>query len=353
MENPKQIKDFKTKLLSSGLPLEFQVARILVSNGFDITPDFKYSRSNYSVSQSHEDKYAEKDFSVDIDADFSPFNVKRPGYNERLNLLVECKYRHPGVSWLFFQDPNKPDETSLRHFVLRFFDKFSPYELDIKHIKHIFDFEEKIKSVYKGVDVCMCQGHNEEATDNQILRGLSQLQYALPRLITIMLSDEMDSQILWHKSIEEDVKEIAPFFICPILVTNAEIFVAKKRVSIKDINSSNKLEDIATKVPYVDVFYGYGPEFENHCKKEFEPLRNILNNKKFVTLNNMFVNAKGYEGLGWTPHNFLKALIEAKENPLRIFFTKFIVCSENKLPKLICEIKKEVNFCYKTMKRRF
>lgn len=47
----------------------------------------------------------EKDFSVDLLATFYVTN-KSDEIQAVLELLVECKYRHPSNKWLFFADPN-------------------------------------------------------------------------------------------------------------------------------------------------------------------------------------------------------------------------------------------------------
>ncbi len=84
--------EMEKQLVSSSLPLEFEAAKILVSKGFSTSADFAYARSDSGFI---------KDFSVDLHATgYIPFSNP----NEvvaTLQLLVECKQRHPNISWLF------------------------------------------------------------------------------------------------------------------------------------------------------------------------------------------------------------------------------------------------------------
>jgi len=75
-------KKWKSSLVSSSLPLEHEVARILVAKGFSVEADYTYAR---------DDAGRLKDFPVDINATgYSPFNDPNQ-VDGMLELLVECK----------------------------------------------------------------------------------------------------------------------------------------------------------------------------------------------------------------------------------------------------------------------
>lgn len=60
---------WKSKLLSSSVPMEHEIARTLVDAGFSVQADYSYARVDTT------DSAAVKDFSVDILARaFSPFD---------------------------------------------------------------------------------------------------------------------------------------------------------------------------------------------------------------------------------------------------------------------------------------
>ena len=94
--------------------------------------------------------------------------------------------------------------------------------------------------------------------------GLSQLQYALPRLVT--------QYIEWNLGMlpEENV----PFFFCPILLTTSEILVAADGLTMNDVEHADTLADFASPVPYVVV---YADETRNSRDIERRHVRHFLN----------------------------------------------------------------------------
>lgn len=79
----------------SGLPLEHLVSEKLEAQEFYICGEYRYTMPGAKESPT--------EFSVDLHA----FLFLRDSPNShwgKLNLLVECKYHHPGVRWIFAQD---------------------------------------------------------------------------------------------------------------------------------------------------------------------------------------------------------------------------------------------------------
>jgi hypothetical protein len=116
-------KDWQDHLQSSGLPLEYEVAKILVSKGFPVIADYKYGRDNESGQP--------RDFSIDILArGYPPFSDPNI-FDGSLELLVECKHRQEGTKWVFLPDVNGPH---LSHIYLRctphVYDDLSHYVVD-------------------------------------------------------------------------------------------------------------------------------------------------------------------------------------------------------------------------------
>jgi hypothetical protein len=59
---------WKSKLISSSLPLEFEVAKFLVSQGFSVSADYTYARDDSGIV---------KDFSVGLQATaYLPFLIR-------------------------------------------------------------------------------------------------------------------------------------------------------------------------------------------------------------------------------------------------------------------------------------
>ena len=151
-------------LLSSGVPMEFEVAKILVKHGFSIETDYSYRRQDAATTS---------DFAVDLHASASlPFENPNE-ITGILELLVECKHRHRNNKWLFFPDSNDGDfsPVTLGH-TLRVVDDFSPVILS-KQYSTVFD--ENSVFCLKGVEIDLNHGN---VFAKEIAHGLSHLQYA-------------------------------------------------------------------------------------------------------------------------------------------------------------------------------
>jgi hypothetical protein len=96
---------WKNRLLSSGIPLEYDVAKEFVSKGFAIDADYSYARS---------DQGFEKDFSVDLRASAYPPVTNPNEVKANLNILAECKFRSIEKKWLFLPEINAPDFIRMR-----------------------------------------------------------------------------------------------------------------------------------------------------------------------------------------------------------------------------------------------
>jgi hypothetical protein len=92
-------KSWKDELLSSSLPLEHDTKRYLEQKGCIASVEFSYIRPN--------EQRVPKQFSYDIDASY----ISPPFFAD---VLVECKYRSPGVRWVFTpQEYGGPEEVSV------------------------------------------------------------------------------------------------------------------------------------------------------------------------------------------------------------------------------------------------
>ena len=160
---------WKSKLLSSSVPMEYEVARVLVERGFAVDADYSYARDDAGIT---------KGFSVDIRATgYPPFRGNK--LLTTIELLVECKHRHRSNKWLFFRDPNTEDMSPFTlGYTIRAVDRFSPAFFSPGST---VSFDEEAIFCIKGVEVDTSNGN---VHDTEIKHGLAQLQYALPRLLT-------------------------------------------------------------------------------------------------------------------------------------------------------------------------
>ena len=100
-------RKWKHSLLSSSLPLEFEIAKLLASLEFAIDADYTFSRTDAGET---------KDFSVDI---FATKYTRQPEPDPTrvdLLILVECKFRTPQKRWLFLHvNPSQASRPNKRH----------------------------------------------------------------------------------------------------------------------------------------------------------------------------------------------------------------------------------------------
>jgi|WetSurMetagenome_2_1015567.scaffolds.fasta_scaffold19160_5 hypothetical protein len=319
-------KKWKSNYLSSGVPLEFEAAKMLVSKGFYVNSDYTYTRRD------NESSGIAKDFSVDIDAHgYVPFDPNGNDLYAELVLLVDCKYRIHNTKWLFLPeiDEGKPDASSLSNIIfgrtIRIVNEFSPFLLDKKDC---YKFESKLPPCYKGVEIRL----DGQVLDAEIKHGIAQLRYAMPRLLT----DEIFLNIGSHP------EDNYPFMICPILLTTADLYVIRKNISMNEIISAESVSDISDSVPYLILFSDYGPDFENHCSKEFKNLSQLEDNERIRNLEEKFKQSDKEIYEFKYPLKIGNSLAEARRYELSEYFTQFFICNFNNFPDFIDKIKETV-----------
>ena len=308
---------WKDKLLSSSFPLEYEAMKLIASEGFSVSSEYTYSRF---------DGNAKKDFSVDIDAlDFTPFGNPNEVTSD-VHFLVECKYRKSGTNWLFLPDPSNDDYSPFTlGQTIRAVDNFTKINLGRDCVVD-FDENEYLPFCIKGVEIDTV---NAAAHDGQIRHGLSQLQYALPAMFENLI----------NSSSYEAPDENIPFFICPILLTNAPLFVAKENFSMDLVTNSESIEDIAIQVPYLVTYQDISPDFTEHCRNEFgEKLHFDLTFLEKIGAHRSSLGAYEFE----LPIKLIESLIEGKRSELKGYFTQFIVCSWESFPELINDLKNSI-----------
>ena len=298
---------WKSNLLKSSLPLEYEVARDLVSAGFAVYPDYKYRRADSGVL---------KEFSVDIEAmAFTPFS--NPNKIESVvQLLIECKHRFPPVKWLFVPEPNTPDfAVAGPGHTLRCIDGFSRVMLNRNGTS---GFDHDLAFCFKGTEVNTDGGEVHSA---ELQHGVAQLQFALPRLVS--------QGIAWGD----------PVFFCPVLLTNAELFVCRKTMSGVDVEAADLL-DFSRKVPYLVLYVDYGPEFEEHCKAECQSLLSLTRSKEIKELNEYRKRAGGKVHL---PLEMARSFARGERSYLVSYFTQFVVCHRPHFKALLRQLKKVIS----------
>lgn len=239
-----------------------------------------------------------------------------------LELLVECKHRHRNNKWLFFPDPNDGgfSPVTLGH-TLRVVDDFSPVILSTQHSTA---FDEDSIFCLKGVEIDLNQGN---VFGKEIAHGLSQLQYALPRL----LSDSIE----WNLS-RSDIN--APFMYCPILLTASEIYVASPETTIEKVENATSLADFAAPAPWVVVFCEQTHEFQRHRAETCSDLEPVLESEQLQLMDNVRRQG-GVNDIFLPSAKCLELLDGYSRGLLNSYFSQTIVCSLSHFETLLDQLK--------------
>lgn len=303
---------WKNKLLSSGLPLEFEAAKILAAKGFTVTPDYTYARNDLGIL---------KDFSVDAHGSaYIPFTDPNR-ITCSLDILVECKHRHRNVKWLCLPDVNKDDcSPFIAGHTIRSVDEFSdsflPDNVGV-------DFDLQSPSCFKCIEIDV----NGRVYDSELRHGIAQLQYALPRLLT----DQVLCNIYAHR---EDNR---PFLFCPILLTSADIHLAHDGFDVSTVENSAEIEDFSDVKPYVVAYYDVGPDFKAHCREACDSLASLPDDVLDYIVQSRIAGGE-YEFR--LPNHLAAAIANADRFELSAYFTQFILCTVGNFGQLVDDLKR-------------
>ena len=309
-------KKWKSRLLSSSIPLEYEVAKILTDLDFSVSFDYSYFRK---------DGNQKKEFSTDIKAhSFFPIDAEND-LDAEITILAECKYRDEGKKWLFLPDINKPD---FSNFTLGYTIK-SLSEFSLKKTKNnlIYPFEEDLNYALKGIEVNIITG---EVFDKDIRHGISQLKFALPYLI----KNGIETNLLGHET------DAYPQYFISILITNAELYILNDEFSMQKIKEVNSIEEISTQVPFLVCYSDVTPDFFEHHRDifenfyiEYETSKNLFSFEKYQqTLQN--------EKYGFynSPKRTCQALQGSFTSILKEYYCQHLICNFDNFPKLLDEI---------------
>lgn len=319
---------WKDRLLSSSIPLEYEAAKVLSKSNFAINFDYSYIRL---------DNKLEKEFSIDIKAGgYYPFNINS-SIKIEVDLLIECKYRNPNVSWLFIEDVNIDEFSNFSSKgVIKMIDEFSEYTIENG------DFNlSNLKTCLKGIEI---NTQNGEVHDTGINHGINQLTYCLPSL----LKQHLFGSLVGH------LEDNHPYIICPILVTTADLRVLNQKFSIENLTKSESLEDISEEVPYLKFYSDVYPSFKEHCRNTFKNLLESDTDSRYEYFQELrkndldSLNLSKLENFISDPRSFLTDIQNSFSNDL---FRETLICNFKYFPALLKEIRNIISVNGKKMKK--
>ncbi|MBW3623805.1 MAG: hypothetical protein KY468_10410 [Armatimonadetes bacterium] len=231
-------KDF---LLKSSLPLEMLVSDELLVQGYYTWGEYAYLRKNEDAR--------EVEFSIDV---FAGREFEENGLHwGTLNILVECKYNHPSVRWVFNPLPYISSEKNYVSII---------DDLSFEQIQRKPFFESLPSFDYcaSGIEL------NSNGFDpNTITRGLSQLRYCLPNL----LSDEALKIARAYNDKDQYIS-----FICPMLVTTAPLYLMKSGLTLEDFRNASSLTDVAEEKQVLLSYQKQSLQLDEYSEKAKEHL---------------------------------------------------------------------------------
>ena len=242
---------WKDSLLKTSLPLEYLVADKLDKKGFFVAGEFSFTRRN--------EQGIDTEFSVDLRASNLLEKPRSHDYWANLNLLIECKYNHPAVKWIFAPHP---ENSVVITGVINVFQDLCTRRISKED--ELYRLDSDLDFCVKGIEL-----HETDANPQSITRGLHQIRWAIPQLTAEMFREQANTN---HDG------DLHIGFLCPIVVTNAPLYVFRRGLSLHKFQTASKLEDVADKVEALVVYQERGPQLNEY-------LRNIITNLNTTTPN--------------------------------------------------------------------
>lgn len=322
--------NWQKHLLRSSVPLEYEVAKIVAAEGFGVSADYSYHRVDGGV---------DKEFSVDVRGVKGAGGAGERGEQCLLDLLLECKYRERGTSWLFLPVPTGHSERF--DSALQSIDYFS-----LKFVHPILSLNElRVKDCYSAVEVGTrladddSSGRKGRAIESHLRHGARQLQYALPSLVA--LRAEMAGLL--------PPQQTFPFFFAAIIVTNAPLIVADTTFGINAVESASEHIDVGVEVPFLLWSADLGPDFDKHCQRQLANLELVASSKHISVIE---AHRRSVGEAAWMLPSALAKTIPADASRIRHLanFEKIIVANVAHLATVLRLIDKSFSTMASTLR---
>lgn len=217
--------------------------------GFEVAGEYQYMRSDTDGGL--------KEHSVDLRARKFIYDSNERSW-ATFELLVECKYNHPGCHWFFV--PGKLTGhgyagTASLH------EDLCPLRTRNHHLTEarLWEIDRRTERCVKGVVVHRRKG-GSGVDRNQVAieHGLAQLRYAVPQLL---------SRAYQYQGWGKADTHVHAVVLCALLVTNAPLYVIKKRATVRQFQSARDVRSMAKEYPFVRIAQSLGPDLERYVDR--------------------------------------------------------------------------------------
>jgi len=250
-------KNWKPALLSSGLPLEYLVAKKLAQIDFHVEGEYSYIRQN--------EQDVNTEFSVDLLATMPLICKPKKEHWCNINVIIECKYRRCQKMWVFSPHPAMLSTLPISKNPITVNQYLCTRRIDPEHLSC---FRKDMQYCVKGTEIQV--GSKGGYDPSGISHGLSQLRYAAPRRVLDGLSYQIKANEDTSLYIET---------VCPILVTTAPLYVLKGELNLEDFDGASELSDVAEEVDALIVSQTIGPQLEEYCENLLADFLEAQSNK--------------------------------------------------------------------------
>jgi hypothetical protein len=223
---------WKSGFLKTGLPLEYVTSNILNKIGYINMDEYPYIRPNESEEL--------KEFSVDIRA-YKTLESNNRSIN--LEMLVECKYRQPGTSWIFSPLRNEDIAVGL----VQSTEDLVPVRLNGSDT--MWNFEDSIGYCTSGIEL----NSNGEGNTYGSRHGVFQLRFAMPVLLKELFQNTLNHNFFNGRSID---------LLCAVLVTTSELRVIKYGLDLEDFVNASNIDDVTEVREAIILNENPGPQLQ-------------------------------------------------------------------------------------------
>ncbi len=235
--------------------LEYETSLILTSRSFSVSANYSYSRIVDTV---------DKEYAVTLRGIARAGGTGESGSQSLFDVLIECEYRAPNVSWLFLPEPRSPQgdlDDGLQ--CVDYFSSSFVHPIVSTTVYHVDNCYATVEFGVQGSRDTHAQ--NSGASEMRSQRAAQRLQYALPPIVALRAKIASVSR----------PEDALPFFFAAIVVTNARLFVAMAERDAVAVIDPRKIEEIGKQVPFVLWSQGVGPDFKLHAQRQFATLSRI------------------------------------------------------------------------------
>ena len=251
-------KDWKSLLLKSGLPFEYEVKECFVEQKCIVWDEYSYLRQD--------ENQQEKEFSYDIDANYWQ------GGNS-FNFMIECKYKTELTNWFFLPNPYGFQKDVTPNSFLHPVDFFTENKFHFTHTPYETIQKPLGPSCLKGVEI-----FQNQYLELNIFKAINQLSYAFVEQLIQAMSSQLENKMFFD----------TVFFNVPVIITNADLYLINQKLTTANVEKATAIEEVSEKHDFLLFHNKIGESLRLHNLSALAQFFGSLENNLFETRNKSF-----------------------------------------------------------------